>query len=122
MHADEIKQLYEAEVIAEIAEKCIIIKINQGSIDYRNGDIYEATRYAWKLRMDRAKNADYVFAVLNGLVVAIYTGMQWSYEGSRLKFNAIPAPDEVSQRYVRKRTPEKYRQKGNASPCQYVNC
>ena len=98
MNAYEIQRAYKAELISEITEKCIIIKINQRSIDYRNGDIYEATRAAWKIKKSRAEKADYVLAVLNGIMLDVYTDMKWSDsgEGNRLKFDwRIPIPRGV---------------------------
>ena len=130
MNASQIQRIYKAEAIEEITEKCIIIKIKPWSIDRYDGDtskaIYEATRAAWKLSKTRAQNADYVLSVLNGIVKAVYTDMQWSEvkveERIRLAFEGKEAPEDIKEKYINKRIPSEYRQQGNASPCQYVNC
>ena len=128
MNAHQIQTIYRAEIIENIIEKCIIIKIKQWSIDRFDGDmktaIYEATRASWKLSMERVKNAEYVFSVLNGLVHAVYCDMVWSAseEQDRIKFDGSIAPQHIINKYVGKRIPPVYRKKGQASPCLYVNC
>jgi hypothetical protein len=128
MNALQIQNIYKAEVIDEITEKCILIKIKQWSIDRYDGDIneafYEATRAAWKLSMHRAKEADYVLSVLNGIVRAVYSDMVWKVveDRARLGFDGREAPDEIKKKYVGKRIPPEFRKRGVQSPCQYVNC
>jgi hypothetical protein len=128
MNALQIQNIYEAEVIDEIAEKCIIIKIKQWSVDRFNGSlseaIYEATRAAWKMSMSRAKKADYVFSVMDGVVRAVYCEMVWGIheDRGRLMFDGTEAPDSIRSKYVGKRIPPEYRKQGQASPCLYVNC
>jgi hypothetical protein len=133
MNAQQIQDIYKAEVIEAISEKCIIIKIKQWSIDRAINDyncnmsdaIYEATRAAWKLSMDRAKNADYVLAVLDGIVRAVYYDLQWGIcekWAPRLAFQGREASKNMLDKYVGKRIPLEYRKRGLASPCLYVNC
>ena len=119
----------QAEIIDEITEKCIIIKVRQWSVDRYDGDlsdaIYEATRSAWKIRMERAENADYVLSVMDGVVKAVFCDMQWRYHEERtdrLMFEGKEAPDSVKEKYIGKRIPQEYRRRGLASPCLYVNC
>jgi DNA-directed RNA polymerase subunit H (RpoH/RPB5) len=113
-------------MIDEIRERCIIIKITQGSIDRNNGSIYDTTRKHWKISIDRASTADYVLSVHNQVVVDVFSNMVWEvYTGDdegRILFEGIQASEEIRSKYVGKRIPEKYRRFGNASPCQYVNC
>ena len=128
MNAHQIQTIYRAEIIEQITEKCIIIKIKQWSIDRFNGDIlaaiYEATRASWKLSMAKAKKSEYVLSVLDGIVKAVYGDLEWSVDENRarLKFKGLPAPQHISEKYVEKRIPPEYRKKGQASPCLYVNC
>jgi len=122
-----IQNLSEIETISKIAEKCIIIKIKQWSIDRFNNEthdaIYEATRAAWKINIDKAREADYVLSVLNGVVMAVYTNMQWGVDEDRgrLRFYGEYAPEVISEKYVGKAIPPEFRQKGLANPCLYVN-
>jgi len=118
--------LNNIDVIEEIVEKCVIIKINKNSLARFPGDsdaIYKATRYAWKLSLNRVQHAEYVISVLNGIVQAVFHNLQWQTEpGGRLEFDAVEAPVDISGKYIGKRIPQAYRRRGIASPCQYVNC
>ena len=129
MNALQIQNIYKAEEITEIADKCIIIKIKQWSVDRYDGSfadaIYAATRAAWKMSMTRAKKADYVLSVMDGVVRAVYCDMQWKNHverDGRLEFDGKAAPDDISAKYIGKRIPLEYRKQGLASPCLYVNC
>lgn len=128
MNALQIQKMYVAEVIEAIAEKCIIIKIRQESIDRFDGDIsdaiYRAAKSAWKLSLTRANKADFVIAVSGGIIKAVYSDLKWRRieDTERLEFDGTPAPQDVLDKFVGKRIPQEYRQQGNASPCQYVNC
>jgi len=129
MNAQQIQNIYKAEVLEEIADKCIIIKIKQWSIDRYNGSlsdaIYEATRSAWKMSIARAEKADFVLSVIDGIVKAAYSDMKWSNHeerNGRLEFIGNDAPESIKSKYIGKRIPQEYRKKGLASPCLYVNC
>ena len=124
MNALQIQNTYEAEVVGQITEKCIIIKITRPFIDSR-GSIYESTRRAWKLNIDRAKRAEYLFSVVNGVVVDVFSvlscGKDSEFSG-RVAFEGNSAPEDIKSKYAGKRIPPEYRQRGGASPCLYVNC
>jgi len=109
--------------ITEIAEKCIIIKITQPSIDRNKGDIYNTTRMHWVMKKSRAETADYVISVKYGLVVEVYTDMVWeTHESGRLIFTGKQADEDIRCKYIGKKIPKKYTKYGSANPCQYVNC
>lgn len=128
MNALQIQNIYKAEVINEIAEKCLIIKIKQATIDFCGGDlagaIYSATRKSWKLSMAKAQIADYVLSVMNGIVQEIYCDLEWEIDeerAPRLMFEGKIAPNNIREKYLNKRIPPEFRKKGMASPCLYVN-
>lgn len=120
---------YDPGVISDIPERCIIIKINQQSLDRFDSNkvdaVYEATRWTWKMSLDRAMQAEYVLSVQNGIVIGVFSDLRWRdeplYKG-RIQFDGKRAPEDIAEKYVGKMIPPRYRQKGNASPCQYVNC
>jgi hypothetical protein len=121
MNAQQIQKLYGAEIIEEITEKCIIIKVKQEVVD-RCGSVYEAVRAAWKLKKSNAEKADYVFAVVNGLVAGVYKDMVWSESpNKRLKFDGVRSP-KLEKKYKGKRIPSEFSKFGSANPCQYANC
>jgi len=110
-------------IIDDIKERCIIIKINQNGINNFNGDIYETTRQHWRISLDRARDADYVLSVHNQVVIEVFTNMVWSRsDENRIHFVGDLADDNIRTKYIGKRIPQRYREHGNASPCQYVNC
>lgn len=118
-------ETFNRPVIDYIDEKCIIIKIKQGSIDRNNGDIYETTRKHWKISIDRAKNADYVLSVQNKVVIEVYADMEWEiYDDGygRIMFEGNLANDSIRSKYIGKMIPPEHRKMGMASPCLYVNC
>ncbi|MCL2501096.1 MAG: hypothetical protein FWE90_12300 [Defluviitaleaceae bacterium] len=129
MNALQIQNIYKAEVLEEITDKCIIIKIKQWSIDRYNGSfadaIYEATRAAWKMSIVKAKKAEYILSVMDGVIKAVYHDLEWSVHEERkprLEFIGKEAPDHIKIKYIGKRIPHEYRRQGLASPCLYVNC
>ena len=125
MNALQVQAIYSADAIDKITEKCLIIKINQSSIEYHNGSLYDATRGTWKMNIDRANKADYVLSVMDGIVKAVYSDLTWRKHDEhigRIEFVGNPAPKDITDKYVGKRIPDEYRKQGMASPCLYVNC
>ncbi len=127
MHADEISRRYEA-VEAKFHHKAIMITINNTATEQ---SVYDATRYAWVIDIKRAKRAEFVLAVRNGIIVAVFKPDAWYpadaeyFPGfqpipSRSGFVGSVASDEISEKYVHKRVPDKYRKKGAANPIRYT--
>jgi hypothetical protein len=79
---------------------------------------YEATRYCWKIVPRDIKEYPYVFSVTDGIVEEVYRVERWEPVSgrSRYEFFGHPAPDEIRERFVKKRIPDYYRKKGMASP------
>lgn len=100
----------------------MIIKTSQNRVDYCNGDIYEATRYAWKLNYSRAIKYKYILSVINGVVMAVYEPEKWQEakdNHGRYEFFGKPAPQAISSIFVNKRVPEEYVKKGMSNPILY---
>ena len=123
-------------VIEEIVDKCIIIKIKNETIN-RRGGVYETVRYFWVAKLENAEKADYVLAVVNGIVKGIYKPDKWyiatvenveKYGGkeyySRMKhskrigFIGKEADNDIKNKYFEKIIPKKYRKSQN--PIQYT--
>ncbi|MCI2058007.1 MAG: hypothetical protein LKJ80_02240 [Oscillibacter sp.] len=102
----------------------MIIKTTQDRIDceYCNGSLYEATRYAWKINVKKAQKYPYVFAVVNGIVKAVYKVHFWepapNLEG-RYQFEGEPVGESFQEPFVKKRIPSNYSRRGMASPVLY---
>ena len=111
----------EPEIIKDITEKCLIIKIRQDFIDKHNGDIYEASRHEWRLSAKNALKVEYALIVLNGVVKTVYTDLTWYPENLRLTFEGITAPKSILDKYMGKRIPLNYVKDRGKNPCRYVN-
>lgn len=103
----------------------MIIKTTQARIDGPecNGDVYKATRYAWKIQPKKAEGK-YVLGVVDGVVRGVYEVDGSWYEAlperpGRYAFNGHPAPKEVQDIFLNKRIPDIYYGKGQANPVRY---
>ena len=117
MHVNELEQLYRVEILDVGGEKCLLIKVKQETVD--SVGLYQATRSCWKLSKDKIGNIHYAISTVNGIVREVYTVAKWVPIGDRWEFNGTIATDKSSWKY--KRIPDKYRKKGMASPCLYIN-
>jgi hypothetical protein len=126
MHAKEIIRRYAAES-AVFRHKALLININRTAAET---PLYEATRYAWKVG-SRAKEAEVILAVLQGLIVGAFVADKWlpataaNFPGrepvpDRLGFVGREAPAEMKRLYVGKRVPDEYRKPGASNPIKYT--
>lgn len=84
--------------------------------------IYEATRYSWRIRKNRADKCDYVLSVIDGVVEGVYKVKEWKLveESNRYEFFRDDNPDkEIVNYFLKKRIPDKYTKKGMANPVLY---
>lgn len=127
MHADEVIQRYAADEAA-FNHKALLIKVNRTALE---SSLYEATRFAWKLSPSKASDAEVVLAVYQGLIVGAFTATEWleattenfpgrESEPGRYAFIGKEADQEMTNLYVGKRIPKKYRERGAASPVRYT--
>lgn len=127
MNALEIINKYAAEE-ANITHNVLMITINK-SIE--NNEIYDAVRFAWKVNIKKAAQSDYVLAVKQGIIYGVFIAEQWKDASKnnfpefnvdrvgRYGFVGKEADDPIKKLYIRKRIPEKFRQKGAANPIKY---
>lgn len=73
MHAQEIIQKYSA-CPAEFQHRAILINVNRSALE---SSLYEATRYAWKISIKKAKRAEIVAAVRFGIIVDVFIPSDW---------------------------------------------
>jgi uncharacterized protein len=127
MHALEIIRRYAAEP-AVFRHKTLLISVNRSA---QETNLYDATRYAWKISRTRAGQAEVVLAVVQGLIQEAFVADEWlpatsaSFPGredvpGRLGFVGRTAPEEIRQLYVGKRVPDEYRKRGAANPIKYT--
>ena len=127
MHAQEIVNRYAAEP-ADFEHRAMLISVNRSAAD---ASLYDATRYAWRVDAKRARRADVVLAVRQGVIVGAFVADEWlpataeNFPGrepipERYGFVGHPAPDPLHDRYVGKRVPDNLRRPGAANPVKYT--
>jgi len=131
-----IKEMQDQEVV-EIDEPTILISINK-TVDERS--IYDAVRFAWKIKLEEAEKADLIFAVSQGTIRGILIANQWlpateenfpnfrllgeeiytpSLREKRFGFIGEHAPNNFQEKYLGKKIPEKFRKRGASNPIKY---
>ncbi len=127
MHAKEIIKKYAAEEVA-FFHKVVMITVNRTAAERGS---YSAVRFAWKLDKNRAARADYVAAVLQGIIIGIFVAREWLDASianfpefgvdrlGRTGFYGEEAPPEIKELYIGKRIPYSYRKKGASNPVKY---
>ena len=137
MHAQEIVDKYALPEVDLGNKKFILININSSDHNSEQ-ELLDRVRYAWRISEHRVKQADYVLAVINGIVRGIFVAEHWlpatpdnfpatrfaETSSSRLGFYGKKAPEEVWKHFVGergKRLPEGARHKGQ-NPIRYYNC
>jgi hypothetical protein len=106
----------------KIEEKSILIKINKSYYEGMDRDeIYKATRGNWKLSIEKAGKAKYVFSVFNGIIIEVFKISNWYRvkETDRIAFEGVVAND-IRDNYIEKSVKHMY-SKGEANPCKYIN-
>jgi uncharacterized protein len=127
MHALEIMRRYAAEP-AIFCHKSVLISVNRSAADV---SLYEATRYAWRVSLPKAKLAEVILPTRQGLIVGAFVASQWleataeNFPGreplaGRFGFVGEEASDAIKDLYVGKRVPDKFRRPGSANPIRYT--
>ncbi len=127
MHAQEIINRYRAEP-ATFQHKVLLISVNRSAAET---SLYEATRYAWKLKRSKAEQAEVILATRQGEIVGAFIARRWldataeNFPGrdpvpGRFGFEGEEAPDDIKKLYVGKRVPDEYRKPGAANPIKYA--
>jgi hypothetical protein len=127
MHAKEVIRRYAAEP-AVFKHKALLISVNRTAAET---SLYEATRYAWKISPTKAERAEVILSTVQGLIVGAFVAGEWlpatsaNFPGrndvpGRYGFVGHEAPVELTQLYVNKSVPNKYRKRGAANPIKYT--
>ena len=117
----EIQQRYEAEKAVLKKGRFVIIKIRNEIIAER-GSVYEAVRRAWKIDVNRAEGR-YVIASVQGVIKGVYCNCKWQKsqeEADRYFFDGENVDSDMWGKYVNKRLPKRFCERGAASPIRYT--
>lgn len=120
--------------VAEFRHRVLLININR---QFREGasldELYEATRFAWKISKSRAEKAEIILATYQGEIRAAFIADEWleatpeNFQGrgtpgsERFGFIGREASPDIQELYVGKRVPDELRKRGVANPIRYVN-
>jgi hypothetical protein len=131
-HVDEIILRYSAEPF-EAQEPLILISQRTEEMEERGP--YDAVRYAWHIKITKARKYKLVLSQLHGIVRGSFRPSDW-LEATRKNFPLLWKPDDDPKRwgfvgkraeletenlYLRKRVPEQYRPKGSRNPIRYID-
>lgn len=127
MHTTEVIAKYAAQE-AVFEHKALLINVNRSLLET---SLYEATRFAWKLKKENAEQAEVVLAIRHGLIIGAFVADKWLQATvknfplpenmpKRFGFEGRPAPEDIRKLYVGKRVPAEYLKKGAANPIKYT--
>lgn len=126
---EEINTMYDCdELQPNSGDRIICINVNKTykpGTDYHGirDNLYEATRKYWRLNGNRAKTANIVLSVYQGIVRATFKPIEWKISdvkfdtGDRWEFIGVEIHDSP---YLNKSIKE-YIKKGNRNPIFYIN-
>jgi hypothetical protein len=120
--AEDLQTTFERPIYEEPNDiDYVIIKTTNNVVQMSQGNLYEATRRAWRADIERAKKIKVVLSVIGGIVREVYVVDEWyqSAEPNRIEFYGKPASDDIANIFKGKMIPEYYRKKGMSSPFLY---
>ena len=114
---DEFEYMFSGEEISDkdVEDDIVRFHINES---YRPNmserEIYDATRTAWKIKLDNARRAKYALGVAFGVIEGVYEIAEWLPAGQtvfdrshgeegRFEFVGRLAPPEIQKRYLHKK-------------------
>lgn len=116
MHALQIIDKFELPAISTApTHKLVLININRLTNRVDRNEIYSQVRFSWRISRHKAEQADYVLAVVRGVVVGVFQADYWKpatkdnfpeinhNEPERSAFSGRPAPDDIWEMYVGER-------------------
>ncbi len=114
------------DIFKDLTKKYVVIKTTDERVNACHGSMYEATRYAWRADLNKIQQYRLVFGVIKGFVRGVYFVNSWyavndTTSQNRCAFNGSEASEEFAKKYLGKQIPERFRQKGMASPLLYGN-
>ncbi|MFD2676291.1 LEM-3-like GIY-YIG domain-containing protein [Camelimonas lactis] len=95
MHYQEIIDKFSLPVLEdEPPHKLVLININKLENRSDSAEIYRLARYCWRIAPARAERADYVLAVVRGVVVGAFRPHAWM-SATKENFPEIPYADNT---------------------------
>ncbi len=131
---EEIEAMYASKPMKiDPKHRLLLIKTKWETVDDpEHGSVYEAVRRSWILSRDRARRADYVLAVIDGVCVGVFKATEWvasppDLNGEkkppgkpRSEFVGKEVSGAVADQYVNRVVPPSVWRPGAANPIRYV--
>jgi hypothetical protein len=133
-NAQEIKKLYEAKIADLSKVKAVVINIRKSLLE--GLDIYDAARYHWKIKPEKAEAAGNVIAHDAGLIRGVFSDCRWQIDtdkvftdlhkvrkalGDRYGFIGESAKEPTLKKLIGQRLdPAKFQKPGAANPIRYT--
>lgn len=120
-------------IIDSIVPKHSLMLLSVGKTIAAGNMIYEATQFAWKVKLERAKQVEYVLAHAGGKIVGVFIAEEWlpatdpvfgiravTADRSRIGFIGKKAPNDIQQLYLNKDLPTGFIKRGAANPVRFL--
>ncbi len=135
-HVQEIINMYKAETV-DIKHNALLISVNKSAAER---SVYDAVRFAWRLNIKEAENAEIVLATVQGIIKGVFIVEKWleaneenfpnfkllnesqdvpTNRKQRYGFIGKEASQDLQNLYLSKRIPDTYRKKGASNPVKY---
>lgn len=121
INAEDLEYKLNIPVYDEPQEDYIIIKTTPEVVSSR-GDLYNATRAAWRGSLKKTKKYKYVLSVIYGIVQEVYEVISWNMsktDVNRIEFEGKISTNPNLTALKGKMIPEVYRPRGAANPFMY---
>ena len=128
-HIDEIERRYAKPMSLDPNHKLLFIKTTDKTVRLHGGGVYEAVRRSWIIDRNKAKRANYILAVIDGVCVGIFKSCKWKLSSGeeekpkrkqRSEFTGTEVHEgSVYKSYYNKIVPADIRALGAANPIRY---
>ena len=104
-----------AELIPKETDRILCVKV--GKVKREN--LYEMTRKYWKVKLEKASLATHVFAIIDGIVEAVYIPQEWKHSEECEGRCEFSGKEDVRSDYIGKDVRGFYGH--SANPVRYIN-
>jgi hypothetical protein len=88
------------ELEADVPESLVLINVNASNNRHDRNAIYDQVRFAWRIAPKRAAKADFILAVIRGVVIGAFIADEW-LEANSQNFPEVPhAKADSNGRYA----------------------
>lgn len=82
------------------ADRLLCVNISKSFDNNKEAPIYDLARHYWRLNVNRAEKAEYVLAIVHGIVKAVFKPLRWymseTYKSETIRYEFDGIPEENS--------------------------